>query len=139
MTENHETDPDLSAEIAAEAESPDKSKPQKPHGAPGFKPLTAVRRRVRADFQSTLYRGLPSELLSQAESGDGTFDISTPGMLEFALQYTANLEDAYAMIAFDREAYEAWVVKCSDDDLHALHDWYQEKYPLGEVSASQNS
>lgn len=127
-------DKELSAEIGEEAAVEEVKEPTpKPQGAPAFKPLPLLRRRQRAEFQKTLYAGLPGSVLEGAEAGRLEIDFAQPGMLEFAVQYLANLEDAYKLLAVDREAYDEWVKNCSDEELQQLHTWYEEKYPLGEA------
>lgn len=132
--EQKDQDKELSVEIGEEAVVEEVKKPTpKPEGAPAFKPLPLLRRRHRAEFQKTLYAGLPGSVLEGAESGRVELDLGQPGMLEFAVQYLANLEDAYALLAVDRDAYDEWVKNCSDEELQQLHTWYEEKYPMGEA------
>lgn len=122
--------------IAAEATT---KTPTKPKGSPSFVPLTALRRRKRADFRRAMLKDIPPSLIAEADEGpDGavalsSVDLSTPGLIDYAVTFLANIEDAYAIVAVDPEAYEDWVKDCSDDELSQLHEWYQAKYPMGEA------
>lgn len=124
-------------QIAGEATDQAKI-PPKPKASPSLKPLTAVRRRDRARYRQALMAGLPAELVEHLDGSDpeGVSQeslLSTPGVIDYAVAYLANIEDALAIVAVDPAAFDQWATKCSDDDLEALHAWYSAKYPLGEA------
>lgn len=134
MTNNDDTS--TVEKIAGEATA---KVPAKPKGSPTLAPLTQLRRRRRAEFRAALTKGISPELAKRIQGGGNIEDVDeaellgTEGLLDYAVHYLANIEDALAVVALDRDAFDEWAAKCSDEDLEGLFAWYSAKYPTGEA------
>jgi hypothetical protein len=135
------TSEQLAEEVVAEIED-------YPPGTPEFRRVLQLRRRDRA----TYYRAADAANLvirqrAKKPKGDDS-DITTEidgesvkiNLGDFAdyNDLLAMIEDVLAVVAVDKDAFEAWVTEVGDTDLIAVFNLYQRKSQPGEAESSSS-
>lgn len=118
------SDPDLSAQIAAESDAP-----TRPHGAPTLYPLASLPRGIRAKFFAEI-RDVDPELLGAKP------DRSLRAAAD-AFAAVAAVESALRVVAVDKPGYDKWAAEVDDEVLFDLFSWYFESFQPGEAQPSQ--
>lgn len=131
--------PDESAEPLSDQLAQDATPRRKPAGAPALWPFQQLPRRTRAEFLRAFGKVRKStealDLDHADDVDDDAEDVEVDDLERAAASYEmlAELEDAMRIAARDKDAFDDWARKASDNDLTALSNWYMDRFQVGEA------